>query len=177
MKRIAVIVLLLFPIGGCGTKTISQQAVTAAGGTWSAELLGGSGTASGFSFITNFTINATNFGLSVEYFQFLTNNTGGACSFPDTGEVPTGQLVLSTDNSTGYATGAFTYTVKSTTDKLALTGNLTGTATLTGTTLSGGTITGKWSVSGSSACTGSGTFTMTQAPATTTTTPGSGSGG
>lgn len=174
MKRIAVLVLLLFLSTGCGMQTISQQAVTAAGGTWSAELLGGSGPASGFSFITNFTINATNYTLSVEYFQFLTNNTGGACSFPNTGEIPTGQLVLSTDNSTGYATGAFTYTVKSSSDKLTLTGNLTGTATLTGTTLNGGTITGKWQVSGSSACTGSGTFTMTQAAPPTTT---SGSGG
>jgi len=57
MKEVAVLLLAALILNGCSTSsTTSVQ--TAAGGTWQAEMLGGQGTASGFSFITQFTVGS-----------------------------------------------------------------------------------------------------------------------
>jgi hypothetical protein len=184
MKQFVLALLVALSLGGCNSETLTQQAQTAAGGVWNAELLGGAGEASGFSFITEFTLNITGNGsLNVQYFEFLTQHPSGSCDFPLTGEIPTGRMTLNTNTSTGEETGPFSFTVKGTTatntagDTLTLTGTVNGFVDTSESALtSASSITGTWTVSGSSACTGNGTFTMTQQPSTTTTT-GSGSSG
>jgi hypothetical protein len=158
MKEVAILLLVTLMLNGCSSTTTTTQ--VAAGGVWSADLPGGTGEASGFSFTTQFTVNG-NGSLSITYFQFLTN---GPC-FPITGGTSTGSMVLTTNTSNNAVTGTFTYTVASSGNTLTLNGNVTGTntATSTGTTLSGGSITGTWAVTGASGCNASGqSFTMTQ---------------
>jgi hypothetical protein len=184
MKQFVLALLVALSLGGCSSETLTQQAQTAAGGVWNAELLGGAGEASGFSFITEFTLNVSGNGsLNVQYFEFLTQHPSGECAFPITGEIPTGRMTLTTNTSTGEETGPFTFTVKGTSatntasDTLALTGTVNGFVDTSGNALtSTSSITGTWTMTGSSICTSNGTFTMTQQPATTTTT-GSGSSG
>lgn len=169
-------VLLLFAalsLAGCGTPTVSQQAQTAAGGIWSAEMLGGTGTASGFSFTTEFTLT-TDGVLNITYFQFLTTN---AC-FPVEGGHENGNMILNTNQSTGQTSGTFTYIVHgsgtTTSNALTLKGTVTGTAAIGSQTLSGASIQGTWSLAGSSSCNNSnGTFTMTQGSTTSTSSSGS----
>jgi hypothetical protein len=158
MKEVAILLLLTLVLNGCSTSNTvnTQTAQTAAGGIWSAELIGGSGEASGFSFTTQFTVEG-NGGLSITYFQLL---TAGTC-FPTNGGVQTGQMALTINGSTNAVTGTLTYTVTAQGNTLTLTGNVTGTES--GTTLTGGSVTGTWNVSGGTGCTNSGgTFTMTQ---------------
>src|SRR5258706_478560 len=73
MKEVAILLLITLVLNGCGSssKTTVQ---TAAGATWQAEMLGGQGTASGFSFITQFTVGSDG-ALSITYFQFLNSNS------------------------------------------------------------------------------------------------------
>ncbi len=161
MKKVALLLLLaLTMVNGCSSNTITAQ--TAASGGWGAQLLGGAGQASGFSFTSQFTVNGDG-SLSVTYFQFLTE---GPC-FPATGLTPTGTMVLALNNATQAVTGTFTLTVPSSGNTLTLNGTVTGTET--GTTLSGGSVTGTWTLAGGTGCTGTnGTFTMTQTASTTT---------
>jgi hypothetical protein len=152
MKEVAILLLVALMLNGCGSSTPTTQ--TAASGVWSADLPGGSGEASGFSFTTQFTVNGDG-SLSITYFQFLTD---GTC-FPVSGGTQTGSMVLTTNTSTNAVTGTFTYTVQSGGNTLTLNGTVTGTASAT--TLSGGSITGAWSVTGGCNATGE-SFTMTQ---------------
>jgi hypothetical protein len=176
MKQVLVMLLVAFSLSSCSTETPTQQAQTAAGGIWSAELLGGTGAASGFSFITEFTLDVSGNGaLDVQYFEFLTQHPASDCDFPLTGEVPTGRMTLNTNTSTGEETGPFTFTIKGTSasstagDTLTLTGEVNGFVNTTGNALtSASSITGTWTVTGSSVCTGNGTFMMTQQPTTST---------
>jgi hypothetical protein len=152
MKEVAILLLVALMLNGCGSSTPTTQ--TAASGVWSADLPGGSGEASGFSFTTQFTVNGDG-SLSITYFQFLTE---GTC-FPVSGGTETGAMVLTTNTSTNAVTGTFTYTVQSGGNTLTLNGTVTGTTSAT--TLSGGSITGAWSVTGGCNATGE-SFTMMQ---------------
>lgn len=179
MKEVAILLLVTIALGACGgpTKINTQTAQTAAGGIWSAQVLGGSGAASGFSFNTEFTVNGDN-SLAVTYFQFLTK---GTC-FPVDGGTQTGTMDLTINGSTGLVTGTLKYTVQASGNSLTLNGQVTGTATTQDpNALSDGSVTGTWAVTGGSGCNATGgTFTMCQSSTassstgvctTTTTTP------
>jgi len=161
MKQVAILLLGALLLNGCGTNSTATQ--TAAGGLWSAQMLGGDGAASGFSFTTQFSVSGGGGALSISSFQFL---TAGQC-FPVNGETPTGSMVLIENTTTYQVTGTFTFTVQSGGNALTLNGTVTGTENgLNGTTLSGAMATGTWEFAGSGSpagCTNtSGSFTMTQ---------------
>jgi len=175
MKEGALLLLVALMLNGCGgTHTVTTQtAQTAAGGIWSAEMLGGSGEASGFSFNTEFTVNGGG-GLDITYFQFLTAEGGTSPCFPVDGGTEAGTMDLSPNASTGAVTGTMTYTVQATGSTLTLNGQVTGTVAIAGnpTSLSNGSVTGTWTVKGGSGCNATGgTFTMCQS---TTATPSTG---
>jgi hypothetical protein len=153
MKEVAVLLLVALMLNGCNSSS-TPTGQTAASGVWSADLQGGTGEASGFSFTTQFTVNGDG-SLNITYFQFL---TAGTC-FPVSGGTQAGSMVLTTNTSTNAVTGTFTYTVQSGGNTLTLNGTVTGTAS--STTLSGGSITGTWSVTGGCTATGE-SFMMTQ---------------
>jgi hypothetical protein len=161
MKVVAILLVAALLLNGCGTSSTATQ--TAAGGTWSAQLLGGEGPASGFSFVTSFSVGGSGGGLTLSSFQF---DTAGAC-FPENGDTVTGTMVLVENQTTFQVTGTIAFTVKSGSNTLTLNGNVTGTENgLNGTTLSGAVATGTWTFTGSGTPTGcsntSGSFTMTQ---------------
>jgi hypothetical protein len=169
--RIASLLLVAFALVSCGSSTNSnlspQQAESATGGIWSAEIVGGEGTISGFSFITQFTLTDTG-SLNVNYFQFLNPESGPSACFPANGGTEAGTITLSNVNgSTFQVNGTFKFTVQANGNTLTLNGVLTGTATTTDT-LTDGSVTGTWSVTGASNCTDTkgGTFTMTQSTTT-----------
>ncbi len=161
MKEVAILFLVALLLNGCGTSSTATQ--TAAGGTWQAQMLGGEGPASGFSFITSFSVSGGGGGLTISTFQFLTQPT----CFAVNGETPTGTMSLVENPNTYAVTGTLTFTVQSGSNMLVLTGPVTGTENgLNGTTLSGAMATGTWTFTGSGTPAGcsdtSGSFTMTQ---------------
>jgi hypothetical protein len=170
MKQVVLSLLVAFSLSACSNPTVTQQAQSAAAGIWSAELEGGAGAASGFSFTTEFTINSGG-GLSINYFQFL-NTTG---CFPVDGQNESGTMVLNSVNpSTGETSGTFTYKVQASGNALTLSGNVTGTELSGVPPLSDGSITGNWKLSGGSGCNDStGTFTMIQGSSSSTSSSGS----
>ena len=146
MKEVAILLLLALMLTGCGS-TNNNTAQNTASGSWQAQLSGGAGVASGFSFITAFTV-AGNGALGITYLQFI--NT--APCFATIGS-DSGTLIVTT-NSSNVVTGTLSFTVTSSVpagNKLTLTG-----------TESANTITGTWQASGNSDCTAAGTFTMAQ---------------
>jgi hypothetical protein len=169
MKQVAILLLLAMALmlGGCGSTPTSVQ--TGAGGIWLAELTGGTGEASGLSFITDFTLNG-NSTLNITSFQFLNYNPNNSanCFSSINGPNVSGSIPL-TVQSNDTVTGTITYVVQSGSNTLTLTGTVTGTASQNGSgtnvtyTLTSATISGNWSLKGSGACnaTGGG-FTMTQ---------------
>jgi hypothetical protein len=154
MKEVAILLLIALILNGCSSSTQTVQ--TAAGGLWQAEMLGGSGVASGFSFNTQLTVGSDG-SLSISSFQFLTK---GTC-FPISGGTESGSMILSINSSTNAVTGTFSFMVQSGNNILTLSNGVV-TGTESGTTLSGGSITGSWAVTGSTDCTAEGTFTMKQ---------------
>jgi hypothetical protein len=168
MKQVAILLLMVLMLNGCSS-TRTLQSTTS--GNWQAVMFGGTGPASGFSFITEFTVNGNN-SLNISSFQFLTVNTGGSSSancFPINGGTVSGSIADYVVNTNDTVTGTLTYTVSSGGNTLTLTGSLTGTATVTGTppntstTLTSATVTGNWSVTGGTGCNGAGgSFSMTQ---------------
>jgi hypothetical protein len=178
MKLAVVLLLVTISLSSCSTPTVPQQAESATGGIWSAELFGGSGPASGFSFTTEFTLN-NNTSLTITYFQFLTAESGSKICFSSVDNIggsENGSLALTTINqATGQVEGTLKYEVTSpgggTT--LTLNGTLTGTEVNGTPPLSDGSITGTWTTTGAGGCSGTGTFTMTQGSSTTTTSGGS----
>jgi hypothetical protein len=158
MKEVAILLLVAVVLNGCSSsRTTSTQA--AAGNLWQAQMLGGVGPDSGFSFITQFTVNGDG-SLNISSFQFLTSNS--AQCFPITGGTQTGSMVLTINTSTNAVTGTFSYVVKSGSNTLTLTGTVTGTEN--GTTLTGTSIIGTWTLAGGTGCSDAtgGSFTMTQ---------------
>jgi hypothetical protein len=159
MKEVAILLLVALMLNGCSNSTAVQTAVS---GGWQAEMLGGDGLASGFSFITQWTVSGSSGALSVSNFQFLTQIDGGC--FPVTGENPTGNLKV-TFNAADLVTGTFSFIVTSGGNTLTLTStSVTGTINTDNNTLSNGVITGNWAVVGSGNGCGNanGVFTMTQ---------------
>lgn len=172
MKEVAILLLLAFALllNGCGTsQTHTQQA---AGGVWEAQMLGGDGADSGFSFSTQFVVEG-NGALDFSSFQFLT--TGGC--FPVTPDNTNGGSVggsmILTVNTTNYTvTGPFSLTVTANGNTLTLSGPVSGTENGTnGNQLSGGAVNnGSWTLTGScvpsGATTVTGSFNMTQSGTT-----------
>jgi uncharacterized protein YceK len=146
MKEVALLLLIALTLNGCSSTTTNTAATTASG-SWQAQTSGGAADASGFSFITNFTVDGSGH-LGITFFQFLNTST---CFV--SGQSESGTLIVTT-NSNNVVTGTLVFTVQSGTPA----GN---TLTLNGTE-SGNTITGTWQAAGSSDCTSAGTFTMTQ---------------
>jgi outer membrane biogenesis lipoprotein LolB len=163
MKEVAILLLVALLLNGCGTNQAVRQAP---GAIWQAQLIGGVGPSSGFSFQTQFTVNSDGT-LTIANFQFLNN---GSC-FPFKEYIPTGAFTdLNIIQSTLAVTGNFSFTVQSGGNTLTLTGPMTGTVSETGETgnntftFTSATITGDWTLTGSGtgACgDASGSFTMT----------------
>jgi hypothetical protein len=160
MKRLVVVALLALElaISGCGSST-TNTAPTTASGTWQAVLSGGTGEASALSFVTTFTVNSDG-SLNVHTVEFI---TGGPTSCFVSAASATGSLNVTT-NADNVVTGPLSFTVQSGTPA----GN---TLTLAGTE-NGPTITGNWTLTGGTGCTGSGEFIMCEGtgPCTVTTT-------
>jgi hypothetical protein len=158
MKQVAILVLVAIMLNGCGTTSTPVQ--TAAGGTWEAQMLGGEGSSSGFSFTTQFTVGGAG-ALSISYFQFINQSQ----CFPFNGGAVAGTMDLIVNQTNFTVTGPFAFSVQSGGNTLTLTGNVTGTENgLNGGTLTGASVTGTWSLVGGTGCndvTG-GSFTMSQ---------------
>jgi hypothetical protein len=158
MKKFAVLVLLACALALCGcgssTPTSSQNAQTVTSGLWGAVLAGGEGDASGavLGFITNFTVNSDG-SLNITQFSFNTNPAGmnSQPCFVTEAVSGTSSLTTTTGNE---VEGSITYVVTSTSPA----GN---TLTLTGSE-EANVITGGWTLTGGTGCTGKGTFTMTK---------------
>jgi hypothetical protein len=169
MKQVAILLLMAIMLNGCSS-TRTLQSTTS--GIFQAVMFGGVGDASGFSFITQFTVN-TDFTLNVSSFQFLTQNSvdNNPC-FPINGGTVSGNIANYLVNSNDTVSGTLTYTVKSGGNTLTLTGAVTGTATVTGTgtntstTLTSASVAGNWAMTGSGTPAGcvnaGGPFTMTE---------------
>lgn len=158
MRKVAALLLLALLPSGCGSSKPTAQ--SAAGGVWSADLSGGEGSASGLSFITQFTVAGSG-ALSIQNFQFINMESCFSIDPRSNGGSVSGSMDLTENMATNAVTGSMTFTVVSGGNTLTLTSSAV-TGTISGTTLSGGAATGTWSVSGSTSCTGSGSFTMTQ---------------
>jgi hypothetical protein len=157
MKRVAILLLMALLVNGCGSGRPTAQ--SASGGLWQAQLSDGVGSASGFSFNTQFTVGS-NGDLSISNFEFLNDNPGSC--FPINGGTISGNMVLTQNMATNGVTGTMTFSVTSSSNTLSLTGNVTGT--IVGTTLSDGMATGNWSLTGAGACSNAtGPYTMKQA--------------
>jgi hypothetical protein len=162
MKEVAILLLVAFTLSGCGSSR-STSTQTAAGGTWQAQMFGGIGQDSGFSFITQFTVVGDGT-LSISSFQFLNAPNATQC-FPVSGGTVAGKMMLTENTSNFSVTGPFSFTVQSGGNTLSLSGNVTGTENgLNSTTLASGSVTGTWTLMGGTGCndTTGGTFTMTQ---------------
>src|SRR5260370_27521167 len=110
MKEVAILLLAALLLNGCGSSSSSTTTQTAAGNTWQAEMLGGEGTASGFSFITQFTLGGDGT-LSISYFQFL--NSHSTQCFPEAAGTQRRSMVLTTNTSNSNVTGTFSFTAQS----------------------------------------------------------------
>jgi hypothetical protein len=145
MRRFVAGIVLLISLAliGCGSNSSNPSNIN---GTWNATLVSG-GNATVFTFGTSLKENGDG-SLSVSNFSFTTNSP---CFV--SGGTETGSFTLS-GNFNGAITGKFGFTVESgspTGNTLALSGNA-----------NGNTISGTWTLTGSSGCTGNGTFTMTK---------------
>lgn len=162
MRNLAIVGLVFMElfVAGCGSNSsTTSTAQTAANGIWESSLIGSDAGVGVFNFTTAFTINGDG-SLSVTYFSFLT--TAPTACFPLTGESTNGSFDI---NSTGNTASAnFQFTVQSGGNSLSLTGTATGTTDASGNT-TWTSITGNWTLTGGSGCTGTGTFTMTKTAA------------
>lgn len=148
MNKICVIALLALGLtmAGCGSSSNNSSSGNI-NGTWSANLINTDGTTA-FGFSTNFTQASGN---SVTVTNLTFNSPSPCFASTTTG---TGTFGLG-GNSNGTVTGTFGMTV--TTMYPAMNNVLT----LQGT-VNGKTITGTWTLTGLSGCTGNGTFTIIQ---------------
>ena len=139
----AVVVAVGLVLIGCGSNNNSSS--NTVNGTWNASLMSGGNTPV-FAFGTSMTENNDG-SLNITNFSFTTSSS---CF---SSETESGSFKLA-GNFNGNVNGKFGMTVQSSTP----TGN---TLALTGA-VSGNTITGTWTLTGGSGCTGSGSFTMTK---------------
>jgi hypothetical protein len=160
MKEVAVLLLvaLMLATGCSSNQTIAQ---TASGGVWQASTSGGEGDSSGFSFITQFTVNS-NGSLSISNFQ-LDNST--SC-FGSASASANGTLSLTFNSADQLiAPSSLSFTITSSAGDTVTFTSTSVTGTVNGTSLTGGSIIGTWTLSpaGGGTCVAtSGTFTMTQ---------------
>ena len=147
MKQFAVLVLLTagLMLAGCGSNSGANP--TNINGNWNATLMGNSNTTS-FAFGTSLAVNSDG-SVSVNNFNFTTSSPCFA-----RGETESGSFTLG-GNFNGQVNGSFGMTVQSASPS----GN---TLKLNGTVANGNTINGTWILTGSTGCTGSGSFTMTK---------------
>jgi hypothetical protein len=168
MKVVAILLVLLLAvmINGCGNSTAVEAP---SGSVWQSVMSGGTGTSSGFSFNTQFTVSSggvLSFSSGGTSFQFLNVDTCYG-NLPSNAINPSGTL-STTYNSADQVTGTFSFTIPSPKgDVITLTStSVTGTVNPNNNyVLSGGSIIGDWALvpgSGSSCVAASGSFTMTQ---------------
>lgn len=146
MKQFAVFALLIagLVLVGCGSNGSNPSNIN---GNWNATLMNNGNTTS-FAFGTSLAVNGDG-SVSVANFSFTTSSPCFA-----SGETESGSFTLG-GNFNGQVNGRFGMTVQSASPS----GN---SLKLNGTVANGNTITGTWTLTGSSGCTGSGTFTMTK---------------
>lgn len=141
---VALLVLIGLALVGCGSNNMNASNIN---GTWNAMLMSTTGGQAVFAFGTSLHINGDG-SLSITNFNFTTNSP---CFV--SGETESGSFTVA-GNFNGQTTGSFGFAVKSGTPG----GN---TLTLSGAA-TGNTISGTWTLSGGTGCTGNGTFTMTR---------------
>jgi len=144
MKFIGLVCVLMLGavLSGCGGGNSSGNI----NGNWSAMLTNTDGTTA-FAFTTSFK-QGSGTNLTVANFSF---STSGAC-FNSQPVTETGSFGF-TGNLNGQVSGAFAMTITATNDPSDVL-KLQGTA-------SNGKITGTWTLTGSTTCTGNGSFAMT----------------
>lgn len=149
-KLIATFILMALVIAMTGCSSSSNSS-TNINGTWSASLVNTPTGPTVYSFTTTFT-EVSGGGVSVTNFTLTSAN--GTCMTGQSTE--SGSFTLS-GNFSGSVTGTFgmTITTQDTGGQDVL--------TLQGGVSSNNTITGTWSLTGTSACTGQGTFTINRA--------------
>jgi uncharacterized protein YceK len=172
MKKLVIVGLLAVGcfLAGCGT---TRTATTAAGGNWAVTLQGPPANETLFNFETTFSVDDSG-ALNVTNLNFL---TAGPC-FPVTGlgESVGGTFDVTSAESDPTATANVTFTVKGNGNMLTLTGTATGVTNTVAQTTTWNAVTGGWTLTGSSSCTGSGqapyagSFTMCPGSTTCTTT-------
>jgi hypothetical protein len=146
-KSIGMTVLFALALAtvGCGSGSNSSTNIN---GNWSASLTSTPGGAPIYTFTTTF---AETSGGGVSVTSFTLNSSNGSCFTGQTTE--TGSFTLS-GNFSGSVTGTFGMTITSQDtggqDVLALQGGVGPNNTLTG----------NWSVTGTTACVGQGSFTI-----------------
>jgi hypothetical protein len=166
MKEVAILLLLALLLNGCSSSATVQ---TTSGSVWGAQMLGGEGTSSGFSFNTQFTVSGSNGALTASNFELLNQDT---CFGSATLAAPTGTLTdLNWNSADTITSGTFSFII---TSPAGDTVTLTSSNAITGTvnpntspvTLSNGSIiVGTWALapasSGSTCVATVGQFTMT----------------
>ncbi len=145
MKWFAVtfVVFITLALIGCGSSSSNSSNID---GNWNATLISG-GNQTVFTFGTSLKVNGDG-SLSVSNFSFTTNSP---CFVSD--ETESGSFTLS-GNFNGMVNGKFGFTVQS--------GSPAGNTLALSGTANGNTISGTWTLTGTGACTGNGTFTMTK---------------
>ncbi|HKV77068.1 MAG TPA: hypothetical protein VJP02_02940 [Candidatus Sulfotelmatobacter sp.] len=137
------VLLISLALVGCGSNSSNASNIN---GTWNATLVSG-GNATVFTFGTSLKENGDG-SLTVSNFSFTTNSP---CFVA--GETESGSFTLSGDFN-GNVNGKFGFNVQS--------GSPTGNTLALSGAANGNTISGTWTLTGSSGCTGNGTFTMTK---------------
>ncbi|MGA8443261.1 MAG: hypothetical protein WB762_01905 [Candidatus Sulfotelmatobacter sp.] len=166
MKQVVILLglLLAVMVNGCGN---SKAVEAPSGSIWQAVMSGGTGTSSGFSFNTQFTVSSGGvLSFSTGTFQLLNQDTcfGNLSSNAIT---PSGTL-STTYNSADQVTGTLAFTITSPKGDVITLASTSVTGTVNPNNnylLSGGSIIGTWTLvpgSGSSCVAASGSFTMTQ---------------
>ncbi len=140
-------VFLLIAMGlamvGCGSNGSNSTNIN---GNWSASMSTSQGGPTIYSFTTTFS-EVSGGGLSITNF---TLTSGGSC-FVSGETTETGSFTLS-GNFSGDVTGTFGMTITGSGNTLTLKGGVGNNNTITGT----------WSLTGSTGCTGSGVFTISK---------------
>ena len=144
MKQLATVALLIMGLTlvGCGANNSSNPANV--NGAWNATLLDTNNTTV-FTFGTSLMVNGDG-SLTISNFSFSTNSP---CFVTD--EKESGSFTLS-GNFNGNVTGKFGFNVQS--------GSPSGNTLVLSGSANGSTISGTWTLTGGTGCTGSGSFSM-----------------
>jgi hypothetical protein len=145
MKQFAIAVVLLIGLAlmGCGSSSSNSNSNNV-NGNWNATLVGGNKSTM-FQFGTSLTADSDGV-LTISNFNLTTNSQ----CFAD-GETESGSVTLSGDFN-AIPSGKFGMMIQSTPPS--------GNSLMLSGTDKGNTISGTWTLTGISGCTGSGTFTM-----------------